>query len=145
MGALGAPPGSRQKETIVNDETAFRAQRLDHVALRVRDLDHSTAWYEDVLCLEERYRYRDTTGAGAPPVLCSGDACLALFPREADTAITPLDGHIAFRLDRANFDRAREHLRRRGIAVNAVAYDRCDSLYFRDPDGYEIELSTYER
>jgi catechol 2,3-dioxygenase-like lactoylglutathione lyase family enzyme len=94
--------------------------------------------------MEERYRYRDMMGQGAPAVLCSGDACVALFPSPSGEAVAPLQGHIALRLDRGNFDSARDHLRRQGIAVEFVEYGVCHSMYLRDPDGYQIELSTYE-
>src|SRR5690348_3151536 len=96
------------------------------------------------MCLEERFRYKDTNGRGAPPVLCSGDACIALFPREIGEPTSPLHGHIAFRLDRDNIDRARDHLRRHGVETEYVEYARCHSTYFFDPDGYQIELSTYD-
>ncbi|MGH2409382.1 MAG: VOC family protein [Chloroflexota bacterium] len=113
----------------------FRAERLDHIAVQVQDLERSIAWYQTVLGLEERERYHDTTGRGTPVVLCSGQACLALFPPQADGPLTPLQGHIAFRLDRANFDRARHHVATQGIAFRFVAYKTVHSLYFHDLDG----------
>jgi len=122
----------------------FRATRLDHVAAQVQDLKRSAAWYQTVLGMEERERYKDTTGKGKPVVLCSGDACIALFPSETDGEVTPLQGHIAFRLDRENFDLARRHFAQQGIDSQFVEYKTVHSIYIFDPDGYQIELSTWE-
>jgi len=52
--------------------------------------------------------------------------------------------HLAFRTDRAGLDRARAALSRRGIAFHFQDHDLCHSIYFHDPDGHELEITTYE-
>jgi catechol 2,3-dioxygenase-like lactoylglutathione lyase family enzyme len=122
----------------------FQAERLDHIAVTVRDLERSTAWYQTMLCMERRFQYKDTTGMGKPAGLCSGEACIVLFPSTPKQTITPLQGHIALKLTRENFEQAQAHLREQGIAYEFVEYKVCHSLYFFDPDDNQIELSTYE-
>jgi catechol 2,3-dioxygenase-like lactoylglutathione lyase family enzyme len=122
----------------------FQAERLDHIAITVQNLERSISWYETILCMEQRFHYRDTTGKGRPTGMCSGQACIVLFPAPEEQAVAPLQGHIALKLDRKNFEQAQEHLRRQGTAFDFVEYKICHSLYFLDPDGYQIELSTYE-
>lgn len=122
----------------------YAIQRLDHVALTVRDLDASARWYARVLGMEQRGTYRDATGRGNPRVLGSGDANLALFPGEPGRAVLPLEGHVALRLDRASFDLARAHLNHLGVPFKYVEYETVHSMYLQDPDGNEIELSTWE-
>lgn len=122
----------------------FQIEALDHVALQVQNLQHSLEWYQSVLGMEIRYHYQDTTGHGKPVVLGSGDACIALFPPDPEAAGAPFQGHIALRVTRANFQQAQVHLRQLGIDFDFVHYTRCDSMYFNDPTGYQIELSTYE-
>jgi catechol 2,3-dioxygenase-like lactoylglutathione lyase family enzyme len=100
----------------------FQAEQLDHIALTVQDLERSISWYQTVLYMEQRYQYRDTTGRGTPVVLCSGSACVALFPSPTGQLITPLQGHIALRLTRENFDQAQSHLRQKGITFKFVEY-----------------------
>ena len=68
--------------------------------------------------------------------------------READPARTATDigcvHHIAFAVSKATFDQAVERLEERGIRHSGVK-DRgfMDSLYFDDPLGLLIELSSY--
>ena len=122
----------------------FQMDRLDHVALTVTDLERSTSWYQLVLRLEQRFQYRDTTGYGHPVGLCSGDACIVLFPAEPGHTVVPLQGHVAFRLTRQNFDEMLTHLQQQGIPTEYVEYAKVHSVYCTDPDGYQIELSTFE-
>ena len=59
---------------------------LDHVAIRVRDLNLATEWYEDVLGLK---RYQMPEWGEYPVFLLSGKSGVALFP--AKTTDTELD------------------------------------------------------
>jgi catechol 2,3-dioxygenase-like lactoylglutathione lyase family enzyme len=125
--------------------TRFRTQGLDHVALVVADMRRSIAWYADVLGMERRYA--DVwDGGGHPVVLCNGDACVALFePVEGD--LVEADGvnrHFAIRLDRSGFDAARAELAEPGIEAELWDHTICHSLYVRDPDGHQVELTTYD-
>lgn len=125
----------------------FKLQGLDHVAIAVRDVHASRRWYAEVLGLERRHQ---ETWGDFPIMMGVGDTMLALFPRPADAP--PDDGlggkpalrHIAFRADRANFERAREALARRGLEVEFQDHEIAHSIYFFDPDGYEVEITTYE-
>ncbi len=51
--------------------------------------------------------------------------------------------HLAFRVDRANFETAQVELRARGVSFEFADHDIAHSIYFCDPDGHEIELTTY--
>jgi len=125
--------------------TRFQAQGLDHVALVVADMRRSIAWYADVLGMERRYA--DVwDGGGDPVVLCNGDACVALFePVEGD--LVEADGvnrHFAIRLDRSGFDATRAEMAQRGIEAELWDHTICHSIYVRDPDGHQVELTTYD-
>ena len=52
--------------------------------------------------------------------------------------------HFAFRVDRANFERAIERYKALAIPYNIQNHDICESVFVNDPDGYEVELTTYE-
>ena len=55
-----------------------------------------------------------------------------------------MNRHFAIRLDRAGFDAVRAALRERGIAAELWDHTICHSLYVRDPDGHQVELTTYD-
>ena len=125
----------------------FVLDGLDHVALAVRDVARSAAWYQDVLGLERRHQ--DVWG-DVPAVLVAGESGLALFPVQGSSP-QPSPGrdvltmrHVAFRVSAANFEKARRQLVARGIAIEFQDHQIAQSLYLHDPDGHEIELTTYE-
>ncbi len=125
--------------------TRFQTQGLDHVALVVADMERSIAWYADVLGMEPRYA--DVwDGAGDPVVLCNGDACVALFaPVDGDRVEADgVNRHFAIRLGRDGFDAAGAALAERGIEAELWDHTICHSLYVRDPDGHQVELTTYD-
>lgn len=127
--------------------TAFRLQGIDHVALAVRDVHRSGEWYRDVLGLERRH---EEAWGDFPLILASGETMIAFFPVQNDSP-RPTPGrdtlamrHLAFRADAANFARAREALTRRGIAVEFQDHAIAHSIYFEDPDGHRLEITTYD-
>jgi catechol 2,3-dioxygenase-like lactoylglutathione lyase family enzyme len=123
----------------------LRTEGLDHVAITVADLERSVEFYRDVLGLESRY-----DELHVPMFMLAGGSGLALFPPEA----LPGDGgsgapdirvaHVAFRVDREQFDRARDVLSAAGVETRFSDHGNVHSLYFDDPDGHKLELATYE-
>jgi catechol 2,3-dioxygenase-like lactoylglutathione lyase family enzyme len=121
-------------------------EQLDHVALAVSDVERSIGWYSDVLGLERRHREWGNT----PAMMCVGTTCVALF-EIGDEPVRPPPGrdtvamrHLAFRVDRANFERAQEELAGAGIDVSFQDHGSAESMYFRDPDGHLLEVTTYD-
>jgi catechol-2,3-dioxygenase len=126
----------------------FHLQHLDHVALTVRDLQFSIAWYKDVLGLEQRYQ---DVWENSPAMLCAGDTCLALFAAHTSEPATGPDPdttlimkHLAFRVDRENFEKAQVSLRERQIPLTFEDHTISHSIYFHDPSGYRLEITTWE-
>ena len=126
----------------------LRVEGIDHVALAVRDVAAAARWYQEVLGLERRYA---EVWGDFPTVVCAGITCLALFPVGTDSPLPPPPRgtlamrHVAFRVDRENFARAQATLRARGIAYTAEDHAAALSVYFADPDGHRLEITTYER
>jgi len=124
----------------------FAIQHLDHVALRVADVAASANWYCETLGMEPAF---EGMWGGVPTMLALGPTCVALFPAsesddpEAAPARIRMD-HFAFRADRENFDRARRELPARGVKVEFQDHQASRSLYFDDPDGHTVEITTYE-
>lgn len=124
----------------------FQLEGIDHVALAVRDVNRSTQWYIDVLGFEHRHR---GMWKGVPVFVAKGATALALFavgtanptPRPRGS-ISML--HLAFRASREQFLAAQRDLKARDISFKFQDHEISHSIYFRDPDGHELEITTYE-
>lgn len=127
----------------------FELEGIDHVALAVPDVEHSAAWYIEVLGFERLY---PGMWNGVPVFIGKGTTALALFPRQRDASTASDQGrpngadmlHLAMRADRKNFLAAQEELKRRGISFEFADHEISHSIYFRNPDGHRLEITTYE-
>lgn len=126
---------------------ALKLQHIDHIAITVRDVAESAQWYRDVLGLQHRFPGQ---WDGIPTMMFAGETGLALFPVKSDDPHAPPGRdtiavqHIAFRVDRQSFHSAQEELRERRIHFHFEDHEISHSIYFHDPDGHELELTTYE-
>ena len=122
-------------------------QAIDHVALSVRDVERSAQWYVDVLGFE---RQHDEVWKGYPVFVGKNDAAIALFPiRGKEQSVSSGSSftrvlHFAFRATRRGFLAAQADLKQRGIDFEFQDHEISHSIYFNDPDGHELEVTTYE-
>jgi catechol 2,3-dioxygenase-like lactoylglutathione lyase family enzyme len=144
----------------------FEIEALDHVALAVSDVAESARWYCDVLGFKHAH---EGMWDGIPVFVAKGGAAIALFPirdRARSTHLRQGSGgqasssggarlreatppqarvlHFAMRADRKNFVAAQAELKRRKIEFDFEDHEVSHSIYFRDPDGHKIEITTYE-
>ena len=125
----------------------FELEGIDHVALAVRDVARSAQWYIDTLGLEARF---EGMWKGIPVFVGKGRTALALFPARENALDATSRGerigmlHLAFRASRSEFAAAQCALRSRGISFTFQDHEISHSIYFRDPDGNELEITTYE-
>ena len=119
---------------------------IDHVALSVTDVERSAQWYADVLGFEKQH----TEVWEVPTFIVRGTTAIALFPAgaqgeaAADKSGRPQFLHLAFRADRTNFLLAQQELKAKKIAFEFQDHEIAHSIYFRDPDGHKLEITTYE-
>ncbi|MEE8524127.1 MAG: VOC family protein [Thermoanaerobaculia bacterium] len=121
----------------------FRVERLDHVELFVRDLEAAVSWYRRVLGLEEIRRWDPH-----PVMIGRGGTMLALFRDRGDEEPrAPALGNfrrVAWLTDGAGFEAAQSHLKELGVAFDGpIDHDGPRSIYFVDPDGHPLEITTY--
>src|ERR671918_1862272 len=124
----------------------MQLEGIDHVALAVPDVEQSANWYVDVLGFERRY---EDVWDGIP-FIAKGNTAIALFPlRNNDSPSARGTGrigmlHLAFRANRENFLGAQQELKKRGIKFEFQDHEISHSIYFRDPDGHQLEITTYD-
>ena len=123
-----------------------RIAGLDHVVLRVGNLDRAIGFYERVLnCRVERRLEQPKLVQ-----LRAGTSLIDLVPASASPGEAGGDAgrnmdHFAVRIDGFDAAALAEHLRRHGVEVGEVrerygAEGYGPSLYICDPDGNTVEL-----
>lgn len=125
----------------------MQVKRIIETCLYVDDLDQAVAFYGDVLGLPLVSRV-----AGRHVFFRCGDGMLLLF-NPAATQISTSEipthgatgqGHVAFELEPDEIEQWREHLNAHNVPLE-LAYSWSNdgfSLYFRDPAGNSLELTT---
>lgn len=135
--------------------TPFRVSHIDHVEFFVPDQYVAAAWYRDVLGLEILPDF-EHWAAGGPLMISSdgGQSMLALFKGEPKGTRPTAGFHrVAFRVDgpgfRAFLDRLDDIELQHGSGQRLTAEHVVDhglswSIYFSDPYGHLLEVTTYD-
>jgi len=123
----------------------LKPKALDHVGLKVTDMDRSLRFYCDGLGLK-LLRRKDRAPGIVSAVLAVGTQEMNLF---SDSAFAGgIDGnppgldHFCLEIDSVSIDEVMAALARAGIAVAKPPVKRSDgiSLFVADPDGCRVEL-----
>ena len=130
---------------------------LDHVELFVPDRFEAAAWYERVLGLEIVEGCRPWADNPQGPLMISSDGGatkLALFTGEPQGARDTAGFHrVAFVVDGRGFFaflerlpglNLQDHQARPVGADAAVDHQQAYSIYFCDPYGHRLEVTTYD-
>ena len=119
-------------------------EQIDHIALRCASPEATKDWYVSTLGFEHVLRDH---GSGVPIILRLGSTFLTLFPQK-DNGRPLADErawHLAFRAATyADFQSAQTDLQSRGIAFQLQDHGISHSIYFHDPDGFLLEITTYD-
>jgi catechol 2,3-dioxygenase-like lactoylglutathione lyase family enzyme len=127
------------------EEHHIALEFLDHVAIRVADMEASAKWYENVLGLR---RYQLPEWGAYPIFLLSGKTGIALFPADANDPKLDFSSrnvkidHFAFNVTRENFEKAKKRYTELGMDFNIQDHFYFDSIYTHDLDGHKVELTT---
>lgn len=132
----------------------FAIQQLDHVVFRVRDLEKSIAFYQQVLGCHVVKERQDLglvhLRAGTSMIdLISIDGTLGKRGGAAPGGESRNVDHVCLHINPFDEGALQQHLQRCGItatgpvAVNFGAAGDGPSLYIRDLDGNVIELKGY--
>jgi catechol 2,3-dioxygenase-like lactoylglutathione lyase family enzyme len=127
---------------------------MDHIAIRVSDLDASLAFYHDLLGLETRDEARFENDEVPFIAVAAGGRHIHLVP--SDEPIDVGGEHICLLVrsaemeSREELETLLEEIEAAGYEVEAGepkkrygAYGRDWAAYVRDPDGRRVELKTH--
>ncbi|HKC37552.1 MAG TPA: VOC family protein [Chitinophagaceae bacterium] len=112
---------------------------LTHIALRVKDIERSSTFYQKIFGVREMYHYPDFIQVQTP-----GSKDIIVFEKQKKKTVTGKNGfHFGFRLPKP-FDLkplikkikdAGGKIKEIGEFVPGEPY-----VFFYDPDGYEVEI-----
>lgn len=122
----------------------MRITGLDHIVLKVADMERSVAWYADVLGLDP-VRLEEWRRGEAPFVSMRVDASTVIDLQVGDISGINMD-HFALVVDDvdlvelvASGRMGIVHAPRQLFGARGVGL----GIYVRDPDGHTVELRTY--
>jgi metallothiol transferase len=130
----------------------MKLKGVDHLAFVVTDLERSVKFYQEVFDgevgrsrgLSERDKAAHRSKHTLVKVGSFGFDLFEMVPGDPPKTGTR-HLHFAFEIDPADLDRVQEQLTRLGIAFDgpkAHGGGSGLSIYFRDPDGYQLEATV---
>jgi catechol 2,3-dioxygenase-like lactoylglutathione lyase family enzyme len=135
----------------------FKVDQIDHVELFVPDRREAARWYERTLGLAALPQHEDWAADPGGPLMISSDGgrtMIALFQGEPRRDRPTAGFHlVAFRVDGPNFLAFLEHLKTNpvhndeGAEIRSLTpkdHGKAFSVYFNDPWGHRLEVTTYE-
>jgi glyoxylase I family protein len=129
------------------DRPTSTARGLHHLALICSDVERTIQFYQELVGfpLVELMENRDYAGSTHLFFDMGNDNLLAFFDFPGlglKPGVEALGGvqHIAISTDSDNFEAIKKRLDERGIQYLGPDRGANDSIYFKDPDGIQIEL-----
>jgi len=125
--------------------SGFKLNFLDHVAIRVRDVETSALWYENALGLK---RHQLKEWGDYPIFMLSDTSGVAIFPAITNDPIIASDSrnikidHFAFNVTQDDFKKAQEVFNELKISFEFQDHFYFHSIYLKDPDDHIVELTT---
>ena len=115
---------------------------LDHIAIRVSNVETTAKWYEEVLGLK-RLETQEYWGP-YPVMVVAGKSGVAIFPKKESDVLEQVTSrmHIAFNVDKESFRSFQHTFEQRGVEFYFEDHHWFHSIYINDPDGYLVELTT---
>jgi glyoxylase I family protein len=136
-----------------SSSTPISVLGLDHLNIRVADLDRSLAFYGGVLGMREVKRNTRADGSASLVAMRAGNCVVFLQPSPgyrapADDKDSGLD-HYSLEIEAQDPEALAAYLRSNNVHIVTGPAKRWGghgdgtSIYVHDPDGHEVELKQY--
>jgi len=122
-------------------------RNLGEIALRVNDLAAMKRFYQEVLRLPLLGEFPDAVFFKVGESYGGHTQVIAFFDRSVEVSQTRSTvDHIAFAIAQEDFEHERSRLQSLGLTVELATHQwvKWRSLYFRDPEGNQVELVCYD-
>ena len=125
--------------------TPFNINFLDHVAIRVKNMEVSIEWYTRVMGLK---LYKLKEWGEFPVFMLSGKTGIAIFPSNLnDEECSQLSknvkiDHFAFNVSNEDFKKAQDYFNVINESFEFQDHHYLHSIYLKDPDQHNVELTT---
>jgi len=143
-----------EEQRSVQLHPLVKVREMDHIVLRVKDVDKSLHFYTEVLGLKpERVEQFKAGAVRFPSVRLNDDTIIDLFP---SPDMEPIDrnaprnqDHFCMVIEPTDLDTLKREFQAMGIEIQAGpgprwgAHGNGTSLYLYDPDDNIIELRYY--
>ena len=120
----------------------LRATSMDHVNMNVKDLEQTVEFYRNLFGFEIRKEDNSPNKLDAPSKIIGNDSiklCLYEVPN-----MSPSGGIAHFGFHISNFDQIIQKCKELNVEIlygGPVEFEKSTSIYIKDPNGYDIELS----
>ena len=118
-------------------------EALDHVGLVVADVSRSVRWYQEMLGLRRAHEEVWGTSRRCWRRTAAGWPCSRTRTGSRSRSTTRMR-HVGFRTWRCGLEMAKAELAANGVEYEEGDYGVAWSVYLPDPDGYLVEITTYE-
>ncbi len=118
----------------------LKATSIDHVNMKVKDLEKSVEFYKNLFGFEIKQE-ENPNKIDAPSKIIGNDTIKLCMYEIPD--MSPEGGIAHFGFNIANFNEVIEKCKELGVEVlygGIVDWEKSKSVYIVDPSGYEIEL-----
>jgi len=118
----------------------LKATSIDHVNMKVKNLEQSVKFYKDLFGFEIKQE-ENANKLDAPSKIIGNDSIKLCLYEVPD--MSPEGGIAHFGFNIANFDDVIERCKEQDVQIlygGIVDWDKSRSIYIVDPSGYELEL-----
>ena len=120
----------------------LNAESIDHVNMSVKSLQKSVNFYKSLFGFEIRKEDNSPNKLDVPSKIIGNDSIKLCLYEDPD--MSPVGGIAHFGFHVTNFDDIMKKCKELNVEVlydGPVKFEKSVSVYIKDPNGYDIELS----